>query len=319
MRLSCNFAAMRVSSISILFLAGLLAVQCAREVIIDLPEEATKIVAICHFTPGQPFRIRVNYSQQVNDGSVPAPPTDVDVSVSKNGIFLDKLFRKGTGKNIYWESRDTVEPNEGYSMAVRIDGLPQAEASSDVPKHVRFTPVSVRPEDISVVDLDEGYKALRIPLSLELQHIPSRQPYFAFNLTTDIDVLEFIDSVAVVDFTYENEPAGYSSDGRTLSLLHNVAEPVVLINEKFWAQGVRTLNLNALVFYRPGLNERPRRLYIEWRTLSEEFYKYHLSVARQGNNLPLSDPDAVFNNVQGGYGNFSGYSVSVDTIDLPAR
>lgn len=310
---------MRVSFTFVLILTGLLLLQCAREVIIDLPEEETKIVTICHFSPGQPFRVRVNYSQPVNDGSDPVPPTDVDVSVSKGGIFLDKLFLKGSGKNIYWQSRDTVEPGQGYSMAVRIDGFPQAEASSGVPKHVRFKEVAIRPEDVTVVDLDEGYKALRIPLSLELTQFPANQPYFAFNLTTDIDVLEYIDSVAVVDFTYENEQAGYSSDGRTLSLLHNIAEPVVLINEKFWGQGVRTLNLNALVFYRPGLNERPRRLYIEWRTLSEEFYRYHLSVARQGNNLPLSDPDAVFNNINGGYGNFSGYTVSRDTIDLPAR
>jgi len=262
---------MRVSFTFVLMLTGLLLLQCAREVIIDLPEEETKIVTICHFSPGQPFRVRVNYSQPVNDGSDPVPPTNVDVSVSKGGIFLDKLFLKGSGKNIYWQSRDTVEPGQGYSMAVRIDGFPQAEASSGVPKHVRFKEVAIRPEDVTVVDLDEGYKALRIPLSLELTQFPANQPYFAFNLTTDIDVLEYIDSVAVVDFTYENEQAGYSSDGRTLSLLHNIAEPVVLINEKFWGQGVRTLNLNALVFYRPGLNERPRRLYIEWRTLSDRW------------------------------------------------
>ena len=40
-------------------------------------------------------------------------------------------------------------------------------------------------------------------------------------------------------------------------------------------------------------------------------------IRRQGGNLPLSDPDAVYNNVTGGYGNFSGYSVRVDTIELP--
>ncbi len=297
-------------------LTGLLCVQCAREVIIDLPEDETRIVAISHFTPGQPFRIKINLSQSVNDGSDPIPPTSVDVSISKEGFFLDKLFLKGTGKNAYWESRDTVEAGQRYSMAARIAGIPLAEASSSVPAHIPFKPLSVRPEDLTVVDLDEGYKALRIPLSLELSALPPGQPYFAFNLTTDIDVLEYIDSIAVVDFTYENDPAAYSADGRTLSLLHNIAEPAVLINEKFWGLGVRTLNINALVFYRPGQNERPRRLYVEWRTLSEEFYRYHLSVARQGNNLPLSDPDAVFNNVNGGYGNFSGYSVSTDTINL---
>ncbi|MCC6283056.1 MAG: DUF4249 family protein [Saprospiraceae bacterium] len=310
---------MRFFFSSILVMIGLLCVQCAREVIIDLPEEETKIVAICHFTPGQPFRIKINLSQSVNDGSDPFPPSAVDVSVSKEGFFLDKLFQKGTGRNAYWESRDTVEAGVRYSMAARIAGMPLAEASSFVPQHIPIQPISVLPEEVTVVDLDEGYKALRIPLSMELSSLPPGAHYFAFNLTTDIDVLEFIDSIPVVDFTYENEQAGYSADGRTLALLHTIAEPVVLINEKYWGDGVKTLNVNALVFYRPAQNERPRRLYIEWRTLSEEFYRYHLSVARQGNNLPLSDPDAVFNNISGGYGNFSGYSVSTDTIELPFR
>lgn len=299
-----------------MILTGFLGLRCAREVIIDLPDEETKIVSICHFTPGQPFRIKVNYSQPVNDGSDPVPPSDADVSISKEGFFLDKLFLKGSGKNAYWESRDTVQPGQTYSMAVRIAGLPAAESTSNVPSHAEIKPVTIRPQEITIVDLEEGYKALRIPLSLEVVKVPARRAYFAFNLTTDIDVLEYIDTVAVVDFTYENKAAGYSADGRTLSLLHNISEPVVLINEKYWAQGVQTLHLNALVYYQPGLNERPRRLYIEWRTLSEDFYRYHLSVARQGSNLPLSDPDAVYNNISGGYGNFSGYTSTIDTIEL---
>ena len=76
----------------LLALTGLLCARCAREVIIDLPEEETRIVAICHFTTGQPFRIKINLSQSVNDGSDPVPPASVDVSVSKEGFFLDKLF-----------------------------------------------------------------------------------------------------------------------------------------------------------------------------------------------------------------------------------
>jgi hypothetical protein len=42
-----------------------------------------------------------------------------------------------------------------------------------------------------------------------------------------------------------------------------------------------------------------------------------LSLSRQGGNLPLTDPDAVFNNVEGGLGNFSGYSIAIDTIAIP--
>jgi hypothetical protein len=61
----------------------------------------------------------------------------------------------------------------------------------------------------------------------------------------------------------------------------------------------------------------PSKLLIEWRTLSEEFYRYHLSLSRQGNlALPFNDPDAVYNNVSGGFGNFSGYSVVYYEVSL---
>ncbi|MFN4256749.1 MAG: DUF4249 family protein, partial [Saprospiraceae bacterium] len=83
-----------------------------------------------------------------------------------------------------------------------------------------------------------------------------------------------------------------------------------------WSDNDPTLSLDAIIPFQPG-RERPTHLFVEWRTLSEEFYRYHLSLARQGGNLPLSDPDAVFNNVNNGYGNFSGYSVGHDTLLLP--
>ncbi|HNG90394.1 MAG TPA: DUF4249 family protein, partial [Saprospiraceae bacterium] len=108
----------------------------------------------------------------------------------------------------------------------------------------------------------------------------------------------------------------FLTDGPTLSLLHNISEPVVLVNEKYWTEDRRTLRINAFMPYMPD-SEKPTRIFVEWRTLSEEFYRYHLSVARQGSNLPLNDPDAVFNNVKGGYGNFSAYSVHMDTLVLP--
>ena len=150
---------------------------------------------------------------------------------------------------------------------------------------------------------------MNIPLVLKLKDLPAEKRYFAFYLKHDIEVSD--------GSVYEGLSTNYTADGRTLSLLHDIAEPAVLINEKFWSDNRDSLVLNAVIPYSPGDNEKPSRLYVEWRTLSEEFYKYHLSVDRQGNNLPLSDPDAVYNNVAGGYGNFSGYSVQVDTMILP--
>ena len=294
----------------------MLGIRCAREVIIDLPEEDPKVVAICHFSDGQPFRVEVSISQPIYATGDPEIPEAADVSISTGGQFLDKLRREvGDNGNIFWESRDTAETAVPYELVVRIAGYPIASGSSFVPFMARLRPIQVFQADLQVEELDDGQKALRVPLVLEVDDLPGVNRYFAFNLQHEIEVFQTINGQQIPDYTYLSN-SFFLADGRTLSLLHNIPEPVVLINDKFWSDGRTTLLIDALIPFDPDF-ERPLRMFVEWRTLSEEFYKYHLSLARQGENLPLSDPDAVFNNIEGGFGNFSGYSVKVDTIELP--
>lgn len=301
--------------LNIALASWLLFAQCAREVTIDLPETPTKIVAICHFTHGQPFKIKVTLSQPVYDAQNPVVPDGAEVTLAKEGAFIDKLFRVNSDGQVYWQSRDSGEVQVPYSIAVRVDGLPTAQAASMIPKFFPLKPVKINQADITETLLPDGRKLLNIPLHLHLGTLPADNRYFAFFLRHDIDVMEA--NGTDVSFTYEGLVTNYSADGRTLSLLHDTPEPAVLINEKFWSDGRDSLLLDARIAYAPAENERPRRLYVEWRTLSADFYKYHLSLDRQGSNLPLSDPDAVYNNVSDGYGNFSGYAIGVEMIELP--
>lgn len=304
---------MRSFNIFIISLLTLLfAARCAREIQLDLPDEPPKIVAVCHFTAGQPFRINVSLSRPSYAAGQPEYPTQAVVTVAKNGQFLDKLFYVSDGR--YWQSRDTVEPGVSYSMAVRTDGVPDVEAASSMPIHVPLTPVQVDWNNVRTVPWDSLHQALRVPLTLRPALLPEYDRFFAFNLRHEIEVFKIVDGQSVPDYSYEGASA-FLTDGRTLSLLRTIPEPVVLIDEQYWSEDRQTLQLDALIPYDP-LDEKPRRIFVEWRTLSGEFYRYHLSLSRQGDNLPLSDPDAVYNNVIGGYGNFSGYSTAVETIDL---
>lgn len=304
--------------LKIILVTSFFALHCAQEVYIDLPEEETKLVSICHFTTGETFKIKVSLSRQVYDSGDPVVPDNVDITLAKEGAFIDKLFKVTTDNGeIYWESRDLAEPGVNFSITARVDGVKEISASSSVPAFYALSPIRIHPDSISETALGDGRMLLSIPLELHLDHLPTAKPFFAFSIRHDLDVGEYIDGEWVSDFTYEGLPTNYSADGRTLALLYDLSEPVVLINEKYWSDDHNTLYLDAKIPYKPSENKRPQRLYVEWRTLSEEFYKYHLSIARQGNNLPLSDPDAVYNNVENGYGNFSGYSVAVDTIELP--
>ena len=297
----------------LLLLISILGLRCAREVVIDLPEEPTRLVAVCHFSEGQNFRVKVSLSKPVNDGSDPEFLTSmVDATLSVNGQFWDRLKPDTTDKDeiTHWVSNKNQKAVSGveYSFSVRVPGYAPIQSSSKIPEHINLDPIVLGAGDISVVPVADGFSELRIPLELRLSQLPEGAHYFAFNLTHEIEVFD-------LGYTTESQ-TNFVTDGRTFSLLHDIPEPVVLINENYWADDRRTLYLVARIPFDPE-SERPRHIYVEWRTLSEQFYRYHLSLSRQGGNLPFSEPDAVFNNIKGGYGNFSGYSDSIYTVRIP--
>jgi hypothetical protein len=305
----------------LLFFVGcwLLLAQCAREVIIDLPEEPTKLVAVCHFSEGQHFRVKISLSKPVNDGSdIEFLKSGVDGTLSVNGEFWSPLDPDTTvvAKITYWKSskEQLAQSEVEYSMTVRVSGYPPIQSKSKIPAHVELEPIVLGPGDMTVVALNDGLSELRIPLELRLKDLPAGNHHFAFNLTHETVVYESFDPPEVA-YSEEGQ-TNFLTDGRTFSLLHDIPEPVVLINENYWADDRRTIYLVARIPFDPE-SERPQRIFVEWRTLSEEFYRYHLSLSRQSSNLPFSDPDAVFNNIDGGFGNFSGYAVSHDTVLIP--
>jgi hypothetical protein len=293
----------------------LLLARCTREVTIELPEQATRVVAVGNFTEGDKFRVSLSFSQPVDDGGAVKFPEKAEVTVAANGQFYDRLFKEiSTDGEVFWEGNDPAKTNVPYSLRVTVPGYPPLEASTQIPAHTRLERIPLNTTAFQIQNLADGRKALIVPLELRLASAIPAQPYFAFNLTHETEVFEIVEGEPVPDYSYETATF-FLTDGSTLSLLHNISEPVVLVNEKYWTEDRRTLRLNAYIPYKPNI-EKPRRIFIEWRTLSEAFYRYHLSVARQGSNLPLNDPDAVFNNVKGGYGNFAAYSVRMDTLEL---
>ena len=298
---------------------GLFTARCVREVAIDLPEQPTRIVALSHFTPEQPFQVEVSLSQGLTDAGDPVIPFDADVFVAVEGKFLDKLYRVAdNGPRIYWESRDLVAAESSYLLSVRIAGIESIQALSSAPKPVLLDRVQVDTPNVRLLQLADGKAAMRVPLRIYLAGLPAEKHYFAFSLGQEIAKYPVINGQIQLDqpdeYTYESTK--FLADGRTLALVYDTPEKVVLVNENFWSDNRNMLALDALIPFDP-YDERPKRLFVEWRTLSEEFYRYHLTLARQGNNLPLTDPDALYNNIEGGYGNFSGYSFVMDTLNLP--
>ncbi len=307
-------------SLAVLGWAFLLA-RCARETTISLPDEQPKTVAVGYFKPGDYFKVEMGTSKSVFDASGFESITEADATLSIDGRYWTRLRYKYDPSldRWLWISRDLAEPNLNYTLTVKtLSGTNETvTATSSAPSFYGLLPTKINPAEIQVVKLLDSTTALRVPLTLTLNYLPGEKRYFAFQLSHETQVFRDENGQPVPDYVYQSA-TNFTTDGRTLSLLNNIsgAEELVLINEKYWSDDSHYLRLDAIIPFVPG-KELPKKLLVEWRTLSEEFYRYHLSLARQGGNLPLSEPDAVFNNVLGGYGNFSGYSVAFDTLALP--
>jgi Domain of unknown function (DUF4249) len=303
-------------SLPLLFLL----LQCSREVTITLPEEAPKTVVVCHFKPENKFFVQLSRSQSVfssNEFDI-LDSNECKATLSIDGLFWDRLKFKYDAESgeYFWVSRKTPLVGIPYTIAVQVPGNPLVEATSKVPNFFPIDQQKLSAGTPYTIPLPDGTFALRVPLEIKLQELPAQNRYFAFQLIHSTNVYRNIGGQVEFDYSYQAN-SSFTTDGRTLALLNDIsaAEPVVLVNQNFWDADHSTIRLDAIIQYKSG-TEKPSQLVIEWRTLSEEFYKYHLSLSRQGNNSPLNDPDAVFNHVKNGYGNFSGYSVSYDTLRL---
>lgn len=298
-------------------LLGLVFCQCAREVYIELPDEQPKVVVNGHFTVGAPFRVHVSKSQEIHETDDPVIPEVATINLSAEGQVVEQLHlvKDPVNDELYWESFTIAQGNKPYSLTINVPDLPTATASSAVPKHIALEPVVLNPDSFRIEPLTPRLSRLRIPITLEVPEMPALERYFGFYFRHE--VIRYEDTTfQAIDQEYEVSGTPFLTDGSTFSLLYSLTEPTVLIQEKYWNQDRRKLELDVLIAFEPPL-ERPSKLLVEWRTLSPEFYHYHLSVARQSGSPALSDPDALYNHVFGGYGNFSGYSIAVDTLLIP--
>lgn len=300
-----------------LVLCVLFAARCAREIDLDLPGEPAKLVVTGGFEPDSVFKVRLTMSQPVLQNGQPRRPAAPEVLVTEDEFFFERLSMFVENGDTIWKGKKYAKIAQPFSLTVRVSGLPTATATSTAPKQIGIVATIADTAAIKEVSLTDGLRALRVPLLLTISaDALTDLPLFAFNLQHENDVYEVLpNGQRFYDYSYQSN-TGFVTDGRTFALLHKIPEPVTLIHANYWRDNRKTLRLDALVPFKPEY-EKPRRIFVEWRTLSPEFYYYHLSLSRQSANLPLSDPDALYNNVENGYGNFSGFSRTIQSLELP--
>ena len=282
--------------------------QCVSETAINLPFEGNALTIVCHPSPGTPIRASLGVSSAVTEndifpeGLLPA----ITILEGDNSIDVLRPFPVEPGMEPYWEGKSDIATGSSYSINVVTPGYPAITAHTTIPFPI-IPKIKVSENNIPPVIV--GDKVIQqFPLTFSLENIAATDSFFVFNI-------QFF-KLNTVGGDSRISTARLIAQGTTGAYLHNTPDNSWLIEKKYWSTtSGATFQINVAVEYMAQFEE-PEKLVIEWRTVSREYYLYYLSLSRQGTiNLPFSDPDVLFNNIQGGYGTFSGFSK--DTIEIP--
>ncbi len=299
-----------------LFGACWLCATCERPAALDVEIPAPELVLSSTFSLGQPFRVSVTSTR----ASLPATPVtylrNAEVTLWQGDTFLEKLrWMEETFQSIpyYTSTEYKGQPNTRYTIKVSAPGFESVSAQSTIPASVPvqrsraifagYAPNHSLDELLCNFDFEVAFND---PQELRnYYHLRIHQEVQEFKLSESGDTARTGRSVQHLGFgasINNNAVTAYLEDG-------------VLLDD-VWFNG-RTLNLSFPVQMRIRTGrEIPSGFYVELRTVSEEYYKFHSSIARNKNNPgpPYTEPVIVYSNVQQGRGVFAGFSVAVDSI-----
>ena len=284
---------------------GLLVSGC--ETSLELPDNGLpKLTIISHLSSNgwEKQRVFVYASQSPLDPNQFITPDNLDVEVTElETDYSIRLELTKEGNQSYFAfPEDFLKQGFSYSISAYAPGFESVHATTAIP-----TPSTISNLTISNVRLEPSIKnefksILRYHLAFDINHLPSNRYYHLvfYNQYEGIDNMRLIVDPEL-------------SDDQPFLPHYDFG---ILIDKEDLTKG-EPLTFD-FVDYIVSDNEL-KEVFVELRTITESYYKYHSSLARQliVRQDPFAEPVTIFNNIEGGYGNFSGFSPEVTSSYLP--
>lgn len=277
------------------------------ETTLDFPEQnlSPKLTIISHLTSSGTStpRVYVYASQSPSDSSTFVTPANLDVEVTEletdYSIRLD-LINAG-GDNFFSFPANFLKEGFTYTISAFAPGFESVRATTVIPRPSTIVNLAINDLSILPSTKNEFKSIVRYTLVFEINHFEANQYYH----------LVFSNQYEGLNEPFPVDPE--LSDDQPF-LKHYAFG--ILINKEDLVPG-EPLSFD-FVDWVVG-DQDLKRVFVELRTITQEYYKYHSSLARQliVRQDPFAEPVTIFNNIEGGYGNFSGFSHDISSSDLP--
>jgi hypothetical protein len=247
-------------------------------------------------------RVYVYASQSPSDSSQFYTPEELVVDVteieSETTIELGSVLENG--KLFYKFPQGFLKSGNTYTISATAPGFESIQATTIIPEPSTISNLTIRNQIIQQSELNEYKKIVRYTVQFNIDHFGSNRYYH----------LVFYNEYQGVSGLWLINPE--PSDNQPFINHYNYG---VLIDRNNLVEG-RPLIFNFLDWV---VNDNSlKRVYVELRTVTADYYKYHSSLARQliVRKDPFAEPVTIFNNIEGGYGNFSGFNQNVTSSDF---
>jgi hypothetical protein len=272
--------------------------SCAKEITYELPEIPPRLVLNANAIDGEQLTAYVSYS-------IPNYLSDTVISdfapvvlLEQKGNPLETLTPVVTSIGTYYRSTNRIAKG-AYSISVSAPGFESITANTTVPGRGILEPFNLDPNTHTTVMSGPDTLVLRVPLRIGVKNLAETDSLFALRV-------EY--STMLSSGEEKQTRANFIAEGDVFANLHESLNGVFVVNKKMWENNPdRSFTVDILMPFSPA---KTKNMYVnlEWRTISPEFYKYHISLSRQNSTLvPFGIPAVIYNNVINGYGNFSGY------------
>lgn len=295
------------------------AATCEKEVKLNLGKVEPRLVVVSNFTVGRPLEVFVSQTESVflPDTSHKAIE-DAIVEVYQNNRFIERLeFVEVKDEMRYFYRSKTFRPEVGvqYTLKVQAFGLESISANNAVPESVKL-------EKLTIDNINSEYSAD----NTHIQH--SFRVQVAFNDPPGVENYYHLilqQQRILVNNGGDNiqKPYLYDDSPMLVNPIHNSNSVNayllggVLISDKGNDGQLLDYSFD-LEFETEVGKEILGKLKAEFRTVTEDYYRYYVSSSNQARSAgaPYSEPVFVHNNIENGYGVFAGYSSYTDSLDV---
>lgn len=290
----------------LLVVTGIWLIVSGCETTLELPtNDLPKLTIISHLTSNgaKSQRVYVYASQAPSDSSSFVIPANLDVEVTElETDYSTTLELTNEDNETFFKFPDGfLKEGFSYTISAYAPGFEGIHATTVIPKPSTIANLGISEFKIEPSTKNEFKNIVRYTLTFDINHFESNRYYHLvfYNQYDGFDIPFLVDPELSDD-----QPFVHHYDFGIL-IDRNDLEPGEPLTFHFvdWVVGDHDLN----------------QVFVELRTITQEYYRYHSTLARQLiiRQDPFAEPVTIYNNIEGGYGNFSGFSPDISSSYLP--